>query len=53
MPMPVVEVSAEPVPSNIVVLSEGKIVQDGTFAELSAAPGMFADFARRQLLDQE
>jgi ABC-type bacteriocin/lantibiotic exporter with double-glycine peptidase domain len=34
----------------IVVLVEGKIVQAGTFAELSGAPGMFADFARRQLL---
>jgi NHLM bacteriocin system ABC transporter ATP-binding protein len=34
----------------IVVLVEGKIVQTGTFAELSGAPGMFADFARRQLL---
>jgi ABC-type bacteriocin/lantibiotic exporter with double-glycine peptidase domain len=34
----------------IVVLVEGKIVQTGTFAELSEAGGMFADFARRQLL---
>jgi NHLM bacteriocin system ABC transporter ATP-binding protein len=35
----------------IVVLVDGKIVQDGPFAELNAVPGMFADFARRQLLE--
>ena len=34
----------------IVVLVDGKIVQTGNFAELSSAPGMFAEFARRQLL---
>jgi NHLM bacteriocin system ABC transporter ATP-binding protein len=34
----------------IIVLSEGRIVQSGTYAELSATPGMFADIARRQLL---
>jgi NHLM bacteriocin system ABC transporter ATP-binding protein len=34
----------------IVVLVDGKVVQAGTFAELSGAPGVFADFARRQLL---
>ena len=34
----------------IVVLSAGEIVQSGTFATLVAAPGMFADFAKRQLL---
>jgi NHLM bacteriocin system ABC transporter ATP-binding protein len=34
----------------IVVIVEGKIVQSGTFAELNAAEGVFADFARRQLL---
>ena len=34
----------------IVVISEGKVTQTGTFAELSATKGMFADFARRQLL---
>jgi len=34
----------------IVVLVEGKIVQTGTFAELCDTPGLFADFARRQLL---
>src|SRR5262249_53888428 len=34
----------------IVVLVDGKMVQTGTFAELSAVPGVFADFARRQLL---
>jgi NHLM bacteriocin system ABC transporter ATP-binding protein len=34
----------------IVVLAGGAIVQSGTFQELAAAPGMFADFARRQML---
>jgi ABC-type bacteriocin/lantibiotic exporter with double-glycine peptidase domain len=34
----------------IIVLVEGKIVQSGTFAELNDAKGVFADFARRQLL---
>jgi NHLM bacteriocin system ABC transporter ATP-binding protein len=34
----------------IVVLSGGKIVQSGTFTELAAAPGLFAEFAKRQLL---
>jgi ABC-type multidrug transport system fused ATPase/permease subunit len=34
----------------IVVLVDGKVIQTGTFAELSGAPGVFADFARRQLL---
>jgi ABC-type bacteriocin/lantibiotic exporter with double-glycine peptidase domain len=34
----------------IVVIAEGKIRQTGTFAELSETQGMFADFARRQLL---
>ena len=34
----------------IIVLSGGEIVQAGTFEELSAAPGLFADFAGRQLL---
>jgi NHLM bacteriocin system ABC transporter ATP-binding protein len=34
----------------IVVLAEGKVMQTGTFAELSKTEGMFADFARRQLL---
>jgi NHLM bacteriocin system ABC transporter ATP-binding protein len=34
----------------IVVLSGGEIVQSGTFGELAAASGMFADFVRRQLL---
>lgn len=29
---------------------DGKVIQTGTFAELSGAPGVFADFARRQLL---
>jgi ABC-type bacteriocin/lantibiotic exporter with double-glycine peptidase domain len=34
----------------IVVLAAGEIVQSGTFAELVVAPGMFAGFAKRQLL---
>ncbi len=34
----------------IVVLSGGRIVQTGTFDELAAQPGLFADFVRRQLL---
>lgn len=34
----------------IVVLVDGKIAQSGTYADLNAAPGMFADFTRRQLL---
>jgi NHLM bacteriocin system ABC transporter ATP-binding protein len=34
----------------IIVLAGGEIVQSGSFEELSAAPGMFADFAQRQLL---
>jgi ABC-type bacteriocin/lantibiotic exporter with double-glycine peptidase domain len=34
----------------IVVLAGGKIVQTGTFAELMAQPGLFTDFAERQLI---
>jgi NHLM bacteriocin system ABC transporter ATP-binding protein len=34
----------------IIVLVDGKIVQNGSFAELSSTPGMFASFAERQLL---
>jgi len=34
----------------IVVLGGGKIVQTGSFAELMAQPGLFADFAERQLI---
>jgi len=34
----------------IVVLVDGKVVQTGSFAELNSTAGMFADFARRQLL---
>jgi ABC-type bacteriocin/lantibiotic exporter with double-glycine peptidase domain len=34
----------------IIVLAGGRIVQAGTFAELSAMPGLFANFAKRQLL---
>ncbi|WP_051389561.1 NHLP bacteriocin export ABC transporter permease/ATPase subunit [Bradyrhizobium sp. Ec3.3] len=34
----------------ILVLAGGRIVQSGTFAELMAQPGLFADFAERQLI---
>lgn len=34
----------------ILVMNGGKIVQDGTFAELSAAPGMFKDLMARQMV---
>jgi NHLM bacteriocin system ABC transporter ATP-binding protein len=34
----------------IIVLVDGKVVQTGTFTELSNTPGMFASFAQRQLL---
>jgi NHLM bacteriocin system ABC transporter ATP-binding protein len=34
----------------ILVLVAGRLVQSGTFGELSAAPGVFAEFANRQLL---
>ncbi|MHC2621325.1 NHLM bacteriocin system ABC transporter ATP-binding protein [Bradyrhizobium huanghuaihaiense] len=34
----------------IVVLDGGRIAQTGTFAELMAQPGLFADFAERQLV---
>jgi ABC-type bacteriocin/lantibiotic exporter with double-glycine peptidase domain len=34
----------------VVVLVAGRLVQSGTFAELSAGPGVFAEFAKRQLL---
>jgi NHLM bacteriocin system ABC transporter ATP-binding protein len=34
----------------IVVMDGGRIVQAGTFAELHAVKGIFADFAQRQLL---
>jgi NHLM bacteriocin system ABC transporter ATP-binding protein len=34
----------------IIVLVDGKLVQSGNYSELSTAPGVFADFARRQLL---
>jgi ABC-type bacteriocin/lantibiotic exporter with double-glycine peptidase domain len=34
----------------IIVLVDGKVVQTGTFAELSNTPGVFASFAQRQLL---
>jgi NHLM bacteriocin system ABC transporter ATP-binding protein len=34
----------------IIVLAAGEIVQTGSFDELMNAPGMFAEFAKRQLL---
>jgi ABC-type bacteriocin/lantibiotic exporter with double-glycine peptidase domain len=34
----------------IIVLSAGKIVQEGTYSELLEAKGLFSDFARRQLV---
>jgi ATP-binding cassette subfamily C protein len=34
----------------IIVLVDGKVVQNGSFTELSNAPGVFASFAGRQLL---
>ena len=34
----------------IIVLVDGKVVQAGSYAELSSTPGTFASFARRQLL---
>ena len=34
----------------IYVLQAGRVVQQGSFAELSGAPGPFADLARRQLV---
>jgi NHLM bacteriocin system ABC transporter ATP-binding protein len=33
----------------VIVLDHGQVVQDGTFAELMAAPGLFHDLAARQL----
>jgi ABC-type bacteriocin/lantibiotic exporter with double-glycine peptidase domain len=34
----------------IIVLVDGKVVQTGSYDELSNTPGMFASFAKRQLL---
>ena len=34
----------------ILVMDAGQIVQSGTYAELVAAPGLFADLARRQMM---
>ena len=34
----------------IVVLVGGRIVETGTFSELSATPGLFQSFAKRQML---
>jgi ABC-type bacteriocin/lantibiotic exporter with double-glycine peptidase domain len=37
----------------IIVLDKGRIVQSGRFDELMAKPGLFAEFARRQLLQDD
>ncbi|WP_298887665.1 NHLP bacteriocin export ABC transporter permease/ATPase subunit [uncultured Bradyrhizobium sp.] len=37
----------------IVVLDKGRIVQSGSFDELMGKPGLFAEFARRQLLQED
>jgi ABC-type multidrug transport system fused ATPase/permease subunit len=34
----------------ILVLADGRIVQTGSFAELMAQKGLFAEFAARQLV---
>jgi len=34
----------------IIVVAGGEVVKSGTYEELCAATGRFADFARRQLL---
>jgi ABC-type bacteriocin/lantibiotic exporter with double-glycine peptidase domain len=34
----------------IIVIVDGKIVQSGSYSELSTTPGTFASFAKRQLL---
>jgi ABC-type bacteriocin/lantibiotic exporter with double-glycine peptidase domain len=34
----------------IIVLVAGKVLQSGTYAELSNVAGVFAEFTRRQLL---
>ena len=36
--------------SRIIVLTGGEVMQSGTVEQLSAVPGMFVDFARRQVL---
>ena len=38
---------------NIIVLSDGKIVEEGTHDELLAAAGMYADLHYKQLLEKE
>jgi len=34
-------------------LEKGKIVEDGTYDELIALDGKFAELAKRQMLDQD
>ena len=33
----------------VIVLEAGRIVQDGTYAELLSQPGLFQDLAKRQI----
>jgi ABC-type multidrug transport system fused ATPase/permease subunit len=33
----------------VIVLDQGQVVQDGTFAGLMETPGLFRDLAQRQL----
>jgi ATP-binding cassette subfamily C protein len=35
---------------NIYVLDQGRIVQQGSYDELMARPGLFADLAKRQMV---
>ena len=37
----------------IILISDGKIAEDGTYEELMAAGGDFADLVSRQLLENE
>lgn len=37
----------------IIVLDQGKISEDGTYDELMAKNGLFAELAKRQLVEEE